>query len=280
VIITEPGVYDIPAREYHADPWPGGSLSHSGARKLLPPGCPAHFRHWVDHGEAPRDEWDFGHAAHSLVLGVGEPLEIVDADSWQTKAAQVQRKIAYAAGKVPLLRKDLAKAEAMAEVVYRHPYAGELLSEPGKPEQSMFWPDTSGITRRARLDYLGHSGDEFVVDYKTCNSSSPEAIARAMWNYGYYQQAPWYQDAVVGVGLLEDWPEFLFIFQEKTPPYIVTVASPDEEMLAYGRARNREAIDVYYRCKTFDHWPGYADGPVTVSLPRWAHHGLDAEVSW
>lgn len=38
--ITEPGVYDLPAEVYHADPVEGGSLSSTGARKLLPPSCP------------------------------------------------------------------------------------------------------------------------------------------------------------------------------------------------------------------------------------------------
>jgi len=33
--VTAPGVYDIPAEAYHADPVPGGSLSASGARDLL-----------------------------------------------------------------------------------------------------------------------------------------------------------------------------------------------------------------------------------------------------
>ena len=31
------GVYDIPEDLYHRDPVPGGSLSCSGAKKLLPP---------------------------------------------------------------------------------------------------------------------------------------------------------------------------------------------------------------------------------------------------
>ncbi len=34
--ITAPGVYVIPADDYHADPVPGGSISASGARRILP----------------------------------------------------------------------------------------------------------------------------------------------------------------------------------------------------------------------------------------------------
>jgi hypothetical protein len=274
-MIDQPGVYDIPAATYHADPWPGGSLSHTGARKLLPPSCPAHYRHWVDHGEPPKADWDFGHVVHGLLFGIGDPVKVIDADSWQTKAAQGARKAAYTAGEVPILRSDHIQAQDMVDALFQHPHAAELLHEMGQPEQSLFWVDeATEVPRRARLDYLLRNGD--VIDYKTCNSAAPSAIAKSMVNYGYFMQAPWYQDAVVDVGLADYPPEFTFIFQEKTPPYVVTVATPDEEMLAYGRAQNREAIELYYQCKTFDHWPGYADGPVTVSLPRWAIRELES----
>jgi hypothetical protein len=42
-VITQPGVYDLPADVYHADPVPpelGGSLSSSGAKLLLPRPAP------------------------------------------------------------------------------------------------------------------------------------------------------------------------------------------------------------------------------------------------
>jgi hypothetical protein len=48
-LITEPGVYDIAEDHYHADPVPGGSLSNSGAKKLLPPSCPAKFAYEREH---------------------------------------------------------------------------------------------------------------------------------------------------------------------------------------------------------------------------------------
>lgn len=67
--VTEPGVYDdMPEHVYLADPVPGGSLSFSGAKALLPPSCPALYRHQRDHGRPPKPAFDFGHAVHSMVL--------------------------------------------------------------------------------------------------------------------------------------------------------------------------------------------------------------------
>ena len=60
--ITAPGVYDIPAEDYHRDPVPGGSLSSTGARKLLPPSCPAKFRYEQDNPPTPTAALDFGQA--------------------------------------------------------------------------------------------------------------------------------------------------------------------------------------------------------------------------
>src|SRR5690606_30614366 len=68
---VEPGVYDnVPSEVYHSDPVPGGSLSSTGARKLATE-CPAAFKHWLDNPEPSKKEFDFGTAAHKVVLGDG-----------------------------------------------------------------------------------------------------------------------------------------------------------------------------------------------------------------
>jgi hypothetical protein len=88
---------DIPEAEYHAHQ---GSLSVSGAKVLLK--APALFKWQQDH-PVHKDVFDFGSAAHALVLGVGAPLHVVHADSWRTKAAQEERDKARAEGSIPLL---------------------------------------------------------------------------------------------------------------------------------------------------------------------------------
>ena len=75
---------------YHGDPVPGGSLSSTGARKLLPPSCPALFRWQQDH-PVHKDVFDFGSAAHRLVLGAGPEIALLDYDNMRTKAAQEER---------------------------------------------------------------------------------------------------------------------------------------------------------------------------------------------
>ncbi|MEU0515832.1 PD-(D/E)XK nuclease-like domain-containing protein [Amycolatopsis sp. NPDC006125] len=282
--ITEPGVYDIPAEAYHADPVPGGSLSSSGARLLMPPSCPAIFKHRMDNPEPYVKEFALGSAAHKLVLGAGDEFAVIDAADWRTKAARQEREEAQAAGLIPLLQHQFDQVEAMAQALREHPTASALFDSArgGRPEQALFWRDKlTGITRRALLDWLPAKvpGRRMILaDYKTAASAEPTAIAKAVYNHGYHQQAAWYIDGVVELGLDED-PAFVFVFQEKEPPYLVTVIELDRVSLMWGDVLNRAALARYRHCVETGRWPGYADDVQLVSLPVWAQREYEAAES-
>jgi hypothetical protein len=263
-----PGIYDdLDEAAYHGDKT---SLSVSGAKKLLPPSCPAKFKWERDNGQPHKAVFDFGHAAHAAVLGVGAPLEVVDADNWMTKAAKEAKAAAYAEGRVPLLAKEKAQVDGMAAALRAHPTAAALLSN-GKPEQSGYWHDANhDVTRRFRLDWMPETdgGQMTVPDYKTALSAEPRAIAKAMTSFGYYMQHAWYVDGLTALEVAED-ISFVFIFQEKTAPYLVTVAELDAEAVLVGRKRNDEALATYAQCLATDTWPSYTDAIELVSLPAW-----------
>lgn len=269
-----PGIYRMTAEQYHADPVPGGSLSSSGARKLLPPSCPAKFRYEQDHGQEANPVFDFGHAAHKKVLGIGPELAIVDADDWRTKAAREQRDEAYENGAVPLLAKDHDVVNDMAAALQQHPIASALFNpDGGLAEQNLFWRDAqTSIMRRARLDFLPETSRSRVIipDYKTTVSAEPDALAKSMHRFGYHQQADWYLTGAQAMGLAGDDAAFVLVAQEKTPPYLVTVVEIDHEALRVGKARNRQAISIYEWCVENDRWPGYVDDITLISLPPWA----------
>jgi hypothetical protein len=273
-IVGGPGVYDIPAEQYHQDPVPGGSLSSTGARKLLPPSCPALFRHWLDHGQATKPEFDLGHAAHEEVLGVGPGVVLVDRPRWDTNEVKAQLAEIRAAGKVPLKRPEYEQVQAMACALREHPIAGQIFTPGrGKAEQTLIWADPeTGITCRAMLDHLPESvaGRRLIVaDYKTCMSAAPADLPRVMEKRGYYIQAPWYLDGVTRLGLAPDGAAFVFVFQEKTAPYLVTVVQLPEVDLDMGRTRIRQARRIYADCMASGRWPGYSDDIEFISLPAW-----------
>lgn len=267
-----PGIYRLSAEDYHADPVRGGSLSSSGARHLLDT-CPALYRHRQLNGEAPKAHFDFGHAAHRVVLGIGAGIAVIDADSWRTKAAKEARDEARAEGLTPLLPRDFEIVEAMAKALRDDPVAAPFLAMPGEAEMTLIWEDErTGVMRRALLDWLPKRADNgwlCMWDYKGLASAQPVKLPKVMHDHGHHRQADWYRAGAVALGLAEPDTPFVFICQEKTAPYLVTVHQPDANAMRIAKAMNHQAIDLFKHCTDTDTWPGYATDVVLTSLPRW-----------
>lgn len=252
---------DIPEQDYHAD---RESLSVSGAKVLLK--APALFKWQQDH-PVHKPVFDYGSAAHALVLGVGAPIHVVDADSWRTKAAQAERDEARARGETPLLTADYQKVQDMADALSSHTLAMQLLSD-GTPEVSAYAVDpATGVLRRGRFDWLGRT---ILSDYKTSQSVEPFELRRIAVNFGYDMQGSWYLDLARDLG--HPAAAFALIFQMKEPPYLITVADMDDELLERGRARNRVALERFRDCTEAGVWPAFvADTEfATLTCPAWA----------
>jgi hypothetical protein len=275
-------VRDMPADEYLQHP----ALSASQAKILVQPGGPARYRWSLDHPEPPRDVFDLGTAAHAMVLGVGPSIVTVNAPDWRSKAAREERDAIRATGAVPLLEADGDRVLGMAAALKAHPVASRLLHpDSGEAEVSLFWTDDAyGVDRRGRVDWLRRpnaDGRLILIDFKTTSDASPAALARSVWQYGYALQACWYRELVIGLGLAKSAP-FVFVFQEKDPPYLVNCVELDEEAMLIGSELCERALQIYVRCREVDRWEGYNDQSITsLSLPQWAVRQHYAEsVTW
>lgn len=263
------GVYDMPADEYHARL----ELSSSGARRLLPPHTPAQFAYERVHGRTATEEMTFGSAVHTLVLGAGAEVVPLDFRDWKTNAAKDARAALAADGKIPLLRKDYERAEAMSIAVHEHPLAAALLRS-GKPEQALFWQDAeTGVQCRALVDWMDiRRGRLIAVDLKTCSSADPDKIAKAVYEYGYHLQAAFYLDGIKTLELGER-PAMTFVFLEKQPPYLVNVVQLDHLALEAGAFYVRKAIRTFRDCTASGEWPGYRiDDIERIELPAYAQN--------
>jgi len=282
VQITEPGPYEgMPEADYHGDPVPGGSLSSTGTRKLLPPSCPAKFRYWLDHEQAPKTVFEEGSAAHKLVLGVGPKLELVDKARWDTNEVKAKLAEIRARGDIPLKKPQYDMVHAMAEALRSDPIAGPLLDPArGVSELSLFWRDHSvwGRARLDRLTWIGQRGRPVIVDYKTCASAAPAKVEKAISDRGYHIQGAHYTAGARALLLGGEDLGFLLVMQEKEPPYLVTVVEPDSTAMRMGAIRVRQAFDLYAECQASDRWPGYADDVVLAELPPWETRELKGEV--
>lgn len=286
-LITEPGVYDLPAERYHQDPVAGGSLSSTGARKLLPPSCPALYRHWRDSEEREtKPAWDEGHAAHKLILGAGPPLVTVadewgaNPNEWRTNNAKARVKEVRDAGAVPVKPSTMERVEAMAAQLRAHPWAAQLFAAgTGEPERTIVWRDQrSGVWCRALLDWLPHPqpGRRLIFrDYKTAALTNMMRPDRHIDDCGYYVQAAFHVAGLRALGLADDDAAAVIVLQCKEPPHLVRVVQLDPNAMRIGAIRVREAIDLYAQCRSaeqagdLDPWPAWSRDVELVSLPAW-----------
>lgn len=269
-----PGLhYDLSDLDYHADKeW----LSNSGIKLLLQPGGPAKFRYWLEHGDSERNaHFDEGHAAHAEVLGTGLEVVEIKAKDWKTKAAQDARATAHAQGKVPLLTDGVQMVRGMGEVVRNSPELAELLSG-GDPEVSAYTVDASTWTKlRARPDYLKPRPDGLytAVDYKTAVDASPRAFAKSAAKYGYPIQEATYRRVLRALGI--EVSEFLFLAQEKVPPFLWSLHENDPGDLELASRLVDRGIEIYADCLAANEWPGYGPDIHVMRMSRWARE--DAE---
>jgi hypothetical protein len=289
VEITGPGVYDLPADVYHARP----ELSQTGAKKLLPPSCPAHFQQWLQDGGETKPAWEKGKAAHKLVLGAGPGIVAVedewgkDPNAWRTDKVKERLAEIRDRGDIPLKQDVYDDVHAMADAIRAHPQAVALLDPAaGKAEQTLIWRDErTGVMCRALVDFLRHplAGRRFLLtDYKHTGvefGASPDKVGRTMGDFGYHVQLAWYLMGCVALGLCsEDEAAALLIVQEGRKPYLVTIAQPDPTAMRMGAIRCRQALDLYAECVANDRWPGYSDDVVWAELPPWETKELKGEI--
>lgn len=273
--ITAPTVaWDMPEDDYHADPVTGGSLSHSMAKVLIQPGGPAKLRWQLDNPQPYKKVFDFGRAAHALVLGVGAELRMIPDEylasngAASTKAAKDFIAQAREDGATPLKQVEFQQIKDMALQLARHPEAVAVLTADGaRHEVSAFTVDPhTGVVLRCRFDTIASTG---LGDYKTAATADPHRFNRAVLDNGYHQQHPWYLDTAAALDLVDPDAPFKFVVQEKTAPYLVSVIQLDAEWVRIGRDLNRRAIDLFVDCTRTGQWPGYET--TTLTPPPWAY---------
>ncbi len=222
---------------------------------------PAHYLYTVTHEEPPTAALTFGTAAHKFIL---EPE-----DFWNcyALAPEVDRrtkdgKATYNAflreleesGKEPLTVADYEVIVDMDNAIKANPTANRLLKS-GEHEVPFTWVEaTTHEECKCRVDVIT---DEYIVDYKTTTSCESGSFERSCRTYGYKLQAAMYTDGAFN-NTFEP-RKFVFVAQEKKPPYAVRVYFCDQGFIDEGMDTFRELIGIYHKCKESGEWPGYED---------------------
>lgn len=284
-IITKPCIVGGMDEDwYHSDfgPVPEGSLSSSGAKLLLPPNCPAIFEHQRRHPSAPSTEMETGTIVHGILLGTGQPAEVLDYPNYTTKAAREARDKARDAGRVPVLLHKWAEAEAIARAVMDDDECGGLLAQ-GDREQSMFAVDPEfGIWLRGRMDSYTLFGEvPTIVDLKTTADSSPQKFAKSIAEYRYDIQDWWYRELLaILLGCQPEDVDFVIVAVPVSRPYLpMAYRIEDERDIANARADCRIAREKYRDCAGAGVWPKWAADITPLSLPGYARKRIEEGIN-
>ena len=276
-MIVAPGVYKIPAEEYHQDPCTQAALSNSIIKKLL---FHSPRKAWYEHpklnpnfkAKEAKETFDVGSVSHDLLLeGLGV-CTIVDAEDWRSKAAQETRKIARLESKIPLLKHQYERATAMKKAAEEQIYGCKELNvsnlkTDGDAELSYIWQE-DGIWLKARLDWI-KKDRSLILDYKTTGTSAnPFDLPRHIISLGYDIQDPFYKRAVKTVDKVD--ARFVFIFQETEEPYDCSFIELPELLTDMGKQKVENGIFLWRECMTSGNWFGYPNKVVKVEAPRWA----------
>lgn len=276
--IDRPGIYNIPSKEYHADPTPVPCLSRSVIKDLIfespakakwnHPRLNANFK--PDYGAG---KFDLGSAAHDLLLQGLEIAVIADGyDDWRKKEAQEIRKMAWQDGKVPLLREQFERAKIMAGVAEQAIHnCTELgisnLRTDGDAELSYIWVE-NGLWMKIRTDWI-KKDRTLILDYKTTGVSvNPYDLGRLVATLHYDIQDVFYRR---GVKAIEDMdPRFVFLFQETEEPYFCSIIELPDHVKTVGEQKVMNGIFLWKECMASENWWGYPNKVVNVNYPRWA----------
>lgn len=231
---------------------------------------------WLrENPEPPTPALIFGRVVHKMLLepeAFRDEFDVAPDVDRRTKDG----KAAYAAfmaglgDRTAVSSDDAAKAYAMTSVAKATPFVTKLLD--GEHELPIRWTDDlTGELCKVRLDCLKQIGDELIiVDYKTANDASTEAFMRAAINYGYDFQAAMYCEGVEKA--FGTRPSFVFIVQEKEPPFCVNILKADDKVITHGYDTFRELLGIYHDCKQTGSWYGYLGKDKEINslgLPPW-----------
>jgi hypothetical protein len=275
-VTTSPGlVYNLDEQMYHSDT---DSLSASGAKTLLGKRPPS----------ADADAMIFGRLVHTVIL---EPHKldayaVLDPDTIGVKAngdkadnptaTKAWKDAVFAAkrdGLTVIAPKMLAKAEALAAAVRKHPEAGRLLAAATEHEVSAYAEHPSGAQVRARFDLIGPG---FIGDIKTTRDADPENFGRAMHQFMYHVSAANYLDIARANGLDVDRFDLICVEKEPTPggDYRVSVLEIHPDAIDLGRELMAEACSRWLALGKRVDLPSYGDERHVIDLPPYAYSDM------
>jgi hypothetical protein len=284
--ISTPGIYDLSAATYHADPVVVPSLSRTVALLLcdLSPAHAeaAHPRLGAGMDDDPDDavvvpdakeDRDAGTAAHAIFLRGEDIIERIPFDTYNTKAAREMRDAALTAGRVPLKQSKYDDVMRLVDVLEKMRASTGFFTK-GKPEQTLVW-QVGDVWCRAMVDWLPDDPAEPLLDLKTTGGRArSSAWARGAFDKGFDLQAVLYCEGAAELREGEV-TTMQFIVAETRAPFGIRRFELSPDALEVGNQRLHYARGLWEHCMKEKQWPTYPIDPEWIDAPVFVQREWD-----
>lgn len=236
---------------------------------------PAHYLYFKENPQEDTPSLLFGRAYHKMCLETSEFFEefaVVPQCDRRTKEGKeiYARFLAESEGKDVITSDMYEQIHKMREVLMSTKFVPKLIN--GTHEMSYFSTDEStGLTVKCRPDSHTKIGDRhLIIDLKTTNNADTDSFTRDAIKYGYDIQAAHYCQIMKQV-TGHDY-EFIFICQEKQPPFAVNVLQASEQFMQSGYETRQSLLETLKECIDKNSYPSYMgfDNEIgSLGLPSW-----------
>ena len=235
---------------------------------------PTHVKAKEDLKETPA--MIFGSAAHMACLEPDlfpEKYSVMPAGlNFRTKDGKAFKEMAEEKGKICLSASDGENIFAMQKKILEHPLASRYLNN-GDFELSGFFMDIDfNLPCKVRYDYYlpNAKNGPTIIDYKTARDARERPFTNAAYNSRYNVQAAWYSYGLSCITEINFFDvTFIFIVQEKEPPYEIMVYQAEEDFKREGMFFCNQALEIIAECENSGNWPGYDPSVTPLELPDW-----------
>lgn len=207
-----------------------------------------------------------GSALHAYMLGGEKAVAIYTGGARNERFQKWQNFKAANAGRHILIPSELEKVAGMRKALEKHDRAMWLLD--GIQERRIHWTDNGRKCMGTPDNVIPKPSKKIAAELKTCQTSHPERFVWQCRKLAYHAQCAWYRRGIELSGEYGPGPvdEFYIVAVESTPPHPVTVFRLDEQSLEAGDRMNRLWLEQLLVCEKNNHFPGYAESDVTLSV--------------
>ena len=163
-----------------------------------------------------------------------------------------------------LSKSEYQTVSRMRDVLLTSRLGKKLLGRGFEAEVTALWtcPET-GLRCKARADSL-HSDHGIFVDLKSALSAAPQAFRRSAGEHRYHVQDAMYSRAFEENDIFIE--HFLFLVQEKEPPYAYAAYQLTDTARARGEELYMRELRQLRQCIDEDYFPSYSDDVMPLDL--------------